>query len=55
MRGPRTAYISRQARRIGAIGQSESPLIVAARDIITHLVLSRPPDMQLNAIYAYEV
>ena len=55
MRGPRTAYISRQARRIGAIGQWENPLIVWGRDIITRLVLSRTPDGQLNAIYAYEV
>jgi 2-polyprenyl-6-methoxyphenol hydroxylase-like FAD-dependent oxidoreductase len=55
LRGPRTARISRQARRIGAIGQWENPLIVRGRDLITRLVLSRSPDMQLNAIYAYEV
>jgi 2-polyprenyl-6-methoxyphenol hydroxylase-like FAD-dependent oxidoreductase len=55
MRGPRTAYIARQARRIGAIGQWENPWVVKGRNLITRLVLSRSPDMQLNAIYAYEV
>ncbi len=54
MRRPRTAYIARQARYIGAIGQWENPWIVKGRDLITRLVLSRSPDMQLNAIYAYE-
>jgi 2-polyprenyl-6-methoxyphenol hydroxylase-like FAD-dependent oxidoreductase len=55
MRGPRTAHIARQARRIGAIGQWENPWIVKGRNLITRLVLSRSPDIQLNAIYAYEV
>ena len=55
LRGPRTAHVARQARRIGAIGQWESPWVVRGRDLITRLVLSRAPDMQLNAIYAYEV
>jgi 2-polyprenyl-6-methoxyphenol hydroxylase-like FAD-dependent oxidoreductase len=55
LRGPRTAHIARQARRIGAIGQWENPWVVRGRDLITRLVLSRSPDMQLNAIYAYEV
>jgi 2-polyprenyl-6-methoxyphenol hydroxylase-like FAD-dependent oxidoreductase len=54
-RGPRTAYVSRQARRIGMIGQWEHPWIVKGRDLITRLVLSRSPDMRLNEIYAYEV
>jgi 2-polyprenyl-6-methoxyphenol hydroxylase-like FAD-dependent oxidoreductase len=54
-RRPRTAYVARQARRIGAIGQWEKPWIVKGRDLVTRLVLSRSPDMQLNAIYAYEV
>jgi 2-polyprenyl-6-methoxyphenol hydroxylase-like FAD-dependent oxidoreductase len=55
LRGSRTALIARQARRIGAIGQWENPWVVKGRDLITRLVLSRSPDMQLNAIYAYEV
>lgn len=55
MRGPRTAYVARQARRIGAIGQWEHPWIVRGRDFLTRVVLSSSPDMQLNAIYAYEV
>jgi 2-polyprenyl-6-methoxyphenol hydroxylase-like FAD-dependent oxidoreductase len=54
MRGPRTAYVARQARRIGVIGQWERPWIVKGRNFVTRLVLSRPPDIQLNAIYAYE-
>lgn len=54
-RGPRTGHVSRQARRIGAIGQWEHPWIVKGRDLVTRLVLSRAPEMQLNAIYAYEV
>jgi 2-polyprenyl-6-methoxyphenol hydroxylase-like FAD-dependent oxidoreductase len=54
-RGPRTAFVSRQARRIGAIGQWEHPWIVRGRDLVTRLVLSRSQDMRLNAIYAYEV
>ena len=55
MRGPRTAYVARQARRIGAIGQWENPWIVQGRNLVTRLVLSRSPEMQLNAMYAYEV
>ena len=55
LRGPRTAHVARQARRIGAIGQWENPWVVRGRDLVTRLVLSRSPDMQLNAIYAYEV
>lgn len=54
-RGPRTAYVCRQSRRIGMIGQWEHPWIVKGRDLVTRLVLSRSPDMQLNAIYSYEV
>ena len=55
LRGSRTAHMARQARRIGAIGQWENPWIVRGRDLITRLVLSRSPDMQLKAMYAYEV
>jgi 2-polyprenyl-6-methoxyphenol hydroxylase-like FAD-dependent oxidoreductase len=54
-RGPRTGYVSRQARRIGTIGQWEHPWVVKGRDLVTRLVLSRAPDMRLNAIYAHEV
>jgi len=54
-RGPRTAHIARQARRIGAIGQWENPWVVRGRDLITRLVLSRSPDVQLKGMYAYEV
>jgi 2-polyprenyl-6-methoxyphenol hydroxylase-like FAD-dependent oxidoreductase len=55
LRGPRTAHMARQARRIGAIGQWENPWVVRGRDLITRLVLSRSPDMQLKAMYVYEV
>ena len=55
MRRSRTAFVARQARRIGAIGQWENPWIVKARDFITRLVLSRSPDVQLNAVYAYKI
>jgi 2-polyprenyl-6-methoxyphenol hydroxylase-like FAD-dependent oxidoreductase len=55
MREARTAHISRQARRIGAIGQWESPWIVRGRDLITRLVLSHLPGTRLRAVYAYEV
>ena len=39
LRRPRTAHVTRQARRIGAIGQWENPWMVKARDAITRLVL----------------
>lgn len=55
MRRSRTAYVARQSRRIGAIGQWENPWIVKGRNLVMRLVLSRSADMQLNAIYAYEV
>ena len=55
LRGSRTAHMARQARRIGAIGQWENPWIVRGRDLVTRLVLSRSPDMQLKSMYAYEV
>ena len=53
IRRSRTAFIARQARRIGAIGQWENPWIVRGRNFVTRLVLARSPDMQLNAVYAY--
>jgi 2-polyprenyl-6-methoxyphenol hydroxylase-like FAD-dependent oxidoreductase len=55
LRGSRTAHMAKQSRRIGAIGQWENPWVVRARDLITRLVLSRSPEMQLKAMYAYEV
>lgn len=54
-RGPRTAHVSRQARRIGVIGQWEHPWMVKGRDLVTRLILSRAPSVRLNAIYAYEI
>jgi 2-polyprenyl-6-methoxyphenol hydroxylase-like FAD-dependent oxidoreductase len=54
-RGSRTAFIARQARRIGMIGQWENPWVVRGRNFVTRLVLARPPGMQLNAVYAYKV
>jgi 2-polyprenyl-6-methoxyphenol hydroxylase-like FAD-dependent oxidoreductase len=55
MRGPRTAHIARQARRVGAIGQWENPWIVRGRNLVTGLVLSLSPDMTRNSTYAHEV
>jgi 2-polyprenyl-6-methoxyphenol hydroxylase-like FAD-dependent oxidoreductase len=55
MRRPRTAFVARQARRIGVIGQWEHPWLVQGRNFVTRLVLSRSPDAQLNAVYAYKV
>ena len=55
LRQARTAYIARQARRIGVIGQWRNPLLVHGRNFFTRLVLARPPDGQLNAVYAYKV
>jgi 2-polyprenyl-6-methoxyphenol hydroxylase-like FAD-dependent oxidoreductase len=55
MRRARTAYVARQSRRIGAIGQWENPWIVKGRNFITRLVLSCSPNEQLNAVYAYKI
>jgi 2-polyprenyl-6-methoxyphenol hydroxylase-like FAD-dependent oxidoreductase len=55
LRGSRTARMATQARRIGAIGQWENPWVVRGRDLLTRLALSCSPDMQLKAMYAYEV
>jgi 2-polyprenyl-6-methoxyphenol hydroxylase-like FAD-dependent oxidoreductase len=55
LRRARTAHMATQARRIGAIGQWENPWVVKGRDLITRLVLARSPDVQLKAMYAYEV
>jgi len=51
----RTAYVSCQARLIGAIGQWENRWIVAGRDFVSRLVLSRAAPMRMNAVYAYEI
>jgi 2-polyprenyl-6-methoxyphenol hydroxylase-like FAD-dependent oxidoreductase len=53
-RQTRTASIARQARRIGMIGQWSNPLMVRGRNFVTRLALARPPDGQLNAMYAYK-
>ncbi len=50
----RTAFIGRQSRRIGAIGQWENRWLVSGRNLITRLVLSLTADMRRNAMYAYE-
>jgi len=55
LRGPRTEYVARQSRRIGAIGQWENPWMVMGRDVVTRLVLAHARAVQLNRIYAYEV
>jgi 2-polyprenyl-6-methoxyphenol hydroxylase-like FAD-dependent oxidoreductase len=54
MRKRRTAFVGRQARRIGAIGQWENRWMVSGRNLVTRLVLSRGAEMRLNAVYAYE-
>ncbi len=55
MRRGRTAFVARQARRIGMIGQWEQPWVVRGRNFITRLVLARSAAMQLNTVYAYTV
>ncbi len=55
LRRPRTAFIARQSRRIGAIGQWERPWIVRGRDLVTRVVLACSPHLRFNPIYAYEV
>jgi 2-polyprenyl-6-methoxyphenol hydroxylase-like FAD-dependent oxidoreductase len=54
-RQPRTAFIARRARHIGVIGQWEHPLLTGFRNLATSALLARSPDLQLNAMYAYEV
>jgi 2-polyprenyl-6-methoxyphenol hydroxylase-like FAD-dependent oxidoreductase len=55
MRKRRTAFVGRQARRIGAIGQWENRWMVSGRNFVTRVVLSHTAEMRLNAVYAYEV
>jgi 2-polyprenyl-6-methoxyphenol hydroxylase-like FAD-dependent oxidoreductase len=54
LRKPRTAFVGRQSRRIGAIGQWESGWIVAGRNLVTRLVLSHAAQMRFNAVYSYK-
>jgi 2-polyprenyl-6-methoxyphenol hydroxylase-like FAD-dependent oxidoreductase len=51
----RTAFVGRQARRIGAVGQWENWWMVGGRNFVTQLVLSGATAMRLNTVYAYEV
>ena len=51
----RTAFVGRQARRVGAIGQWENRWMVSGRNLVTRLVLSHAAEMRLNSVYAYEV
>lgn len=55
MRRSRTAFVARQSRRIGAIGQWENPWVVKGRNFVTRLVLSCAPDAPLNAVYGYKI
>ena len=54
-RRPRTASITRKARRIGMIGQWENPWILKGRNLVTRLVLSCSPEMRRNPMYAHQV
>lgn len=54
-RRPRTAYVSRQSNRVGAIGQFENPLLVGARDLVARAFLWASHDMALNSVYAFQV
>jgi len=55
MRKRRTAFIGRQARRIGAIGQWENQWMVNGRNLVAGLFLSHTAETRLNAVYDYEV
>ncbi len=50
----RTTFVGRQSRRIGAIGQLENPIVVAARNLVTRAVLFASRDMTLNSVYGFE-
>ncbi len=54
-RRPRTAYVSRQSNRVGAIGQFENPLLVGARDLVARAFLWASHDMAFNSVYAFQV
>lgn len=51
----RTAWLVAQSRRIGAVGQWQSPLGVAARDLMLKLAGPRLQDQQLKRVIGYEV
>ena len=51
---PRTAYVGRQSRRIGAIGQFENRWVVHLRDRIARTALSISHNMTLNSVYSYK-
>jgi 2-polyprenyl-6-methoxyphenol hydroxylase-like FAD-dependent oxidoreductase len=55
LRQGRTAYMVRQARRIGVFGQWQNPLLVGGRNFAAKLLLARPPRRRLNTIYGYEI
>ncbi len=54
IRQRRTAFVARQARRIGMIGQWESPWVVPGRNFVARLVLLLSPGARHNPVYAYE-
>jgi 2-polyprenyl-6-methoxyphenol hydroxylase-like FAD-dependent oxidoreductase len=54
-RNSRTAFVARQARRVGVIGQWENAWLVRGRNLIAKLVLAGAPPARLNPVYAYEV
>lgn len=52
----RTAFVGRQARRIGMIGQWENRWIVAARNVTARVVLAvHASDMRRNPVYGYDI
>ena len=50
----RTSFVALRSRRIGAIGQWENRWVVAARNLLTRLVLAHEGDLSRNPVYAYE-
>lgn len=54
-RQPRTAQIMRQSRQIGAVGQWQGPLSVAARNLLMRALGPRLQARQLAAVIGYEV
>ena len=54
-RKSRTAFVARQARRIGMIGQWENAWIANARNFAAGLVISHMPKSRFKAVYGYEV
>lgn len=54
-RQPRTAQIMRQSRQIGAVGQWQGPLSVAARNLLMRALGPRLQARSLAAVIGYEV